>query len=620
MAGRVPSAGEFKNFGGLNQSSTRMNLTTPFAEDIENFDIGGTGAIETRFDLLPLATFDGTVQYATSWTEVNGTVYYCVIANNKIWVTTDPQGTWTDYTGSVVITESTKPWSSCSWRGVLYLVNGTDFPIYLEPGQDAVTLRDASILTPPTVTLTKTGTLSAITTTFYWVLVEACTGRGSTGCSVTPVQVPYNWTAVDTTNYLTVSWPEVHSASTIRVWMSTGRTGTPGLSQSYYGLLAELPGNATSFAIQTTAGITHSYTFSNQNTAYNTPRNWETDGQPYLIGILSRGRDERMVCVRGNLVWFSGLADSLDWFTPGNAFGLTINGGTSNYITAMTNLYDFYAFFSATDGFLYHGASQDSMDQDKIIPVGCKSPQSITYADGDAWLWVTQSGPAPLRRIVDGADVEIAKQFSAPIRDLINDVNSDKLNQITGVYDAAARRLIWYYPKAASSVNNAAVIYQLDTKTYSRYSNTAVKVAFTNEAYTPFGLGTNGNFGVIGVGPIAYTCTYKTPWFTTGGFQNKKRIQYIDVVMDSSTDYDVAVTYSFEYGNGHSETVHVIKSGSTVTTNGMNVDRSRVGAKVNVHRIFTHGSGVSWQLQLATSSYAKILGWKPEYLVLGGTN
>jgi hypothetical protein len=620
MAGRVPSAGEFRNFGGLNQSSTRLNLGTPYAEDIDNFDINGTGAIETRLDLLSLATFDSNVQYATSWVDIDGTVYYCVVAANKIWVATDPQGTWTDYTGSVTITENVKPWSSCAWRGVLYLVNGTDYPIYLEPGQDAITLKDASLLDPPTVTVEKIGTLTAITTTFYWLVVEACTGRGSTGCVVTPTQIPYDWTGVDTTNYLAVSWPEVTSASTIRIWMSNGRNGTPGLSNSYYRLLAELPGNATEFAIQSTTGITNAYTFDVNNTAYNTPANWETNGQPYLIGVLSRGRDERMVCVRGNLVWFSGLADSLDWFTPGNAFGLTINGGTNNYITSMTNLYDFYAFFSATDGFLYHGASQDTMDQDKIVPVGCKSPLSIVYADGDAWLWVTQAGPAPLQRIVAGADVEIAKQFTAPVKDVVNDVNTDKLDQITGVYVAASRRLIWYYPKTGSSVNNAALVYQLDTKSFTKYDSVDVKVAFINQAFTPFGLSATGDLGQIGAGPVAYTCSYLSPWFTTGGFQNKKRVQYIDVVMDSTTDYDVTVTYSFEFGNGYQESVHIIKSGSTVTTNGMNVDRSRIGSKVNVHRIYTHGTGVAWQLQFATSSYAKILGWKPEYLVLGGTN
>lgn len=621
MSGRVPSSGEFKNFGGINQASTKLNIKTPFAEDIENFNIDSSGAIETRFELEALSTFTGTVQYATAWLSLDGTQYYAVVADNKYWEATSPSGPWTDRTGSVTITEATKPWTSTAWRGVLYLVNGTDAPMMAEPGQDLVTLKNASILTAPqNLTVTQVGTLTPSGAGSWWIVVEAVTGRGSTGTSVAPTGTLYNLNVLDGSNYITLDWDEVLAASVIRVWVSTTKTGSAGLSESYYNLITELPGSATSFTMQSMVEITNSYTFSTTNTAYNTPGDWDDNGQPSLISIVSRGRDERMVMVRDNLAWLSGLADPLDWYTPGNAFGLTMNGGSSDTIKAVSNLYDYYAFFSATDSFLWRGASQETMDQQKILPVGCSSPQSIVYADGDVWVWTTESGPVALRRVVAGADIETVKQFTAPVKDLVRDVNTAKLDQITGVYDASSRRIIWYYPSALSATNDSALVYQLDTRSFSRYSDTAIKVAFIAQDYTPYGLSSTGNFGTINTGDVAYVCTYKSAWFDTGGWDNKKRIQYLDITMDSTTDYTVDITYAWDYGNGPSETVALVKSGSTVTTNGMTVDATRKGPAVNIHRIYTHGQGVAWQMTIETEGYAKLYGWKPEYLVMGGRN
>lgn len=621
MARRVPSAGEFKNFGGINQASTKLNLKSPFAEDIENFDIDSSGAITSRLDLEALSMFSGTPQYATAWLSIDKTQYYAVIAGNTYYEATSLAGPWTDRTGGVALTESTRPWSSVVWRGVLYLVNGTDAPIMAEPGQDLVTLKDASILTAPqNLTVTKVGTLTALTGTYYWLVVEAVTGRGSTGASAAPTRIAYNVALIDGSNYLTLDWDEVPAASVIRVWLARSRTASAGTTHSYYNLLTELPGSATTFTIQSITGISNGYTFSEINTAYNTPEDWETNGYPALVSVVSRGRDERMAMVRKNLVWMSALADPLDWYTPGNAFGLTMNGGTSDMIEAVSNIYDYYTFFSSTDAFLWRGASQETMNQAKIVPVGCSSPQSVVYADGDVWMWTTESGPAALRRVTDGADVEIVKQFTAPVKDLLKDLNVDKLNQIVGVYDASGRRIIWYYPSSGSSVNDLALVYQLDTRSFSRYSGTDIKCAFTTQGYIPLGLSATGDFGTINTGDVAYDCTYKSAWFDTGGWDNKKRIQYLDIAVDSTEDYEVAVTYAWDYGSGPSESITIAKVGSSVTTNGMVVDASRKGPKVNIHRVFTRGQGSAWQLTLATVGYVKILGWKPEYLVMGGRN
>jgi hypothetical protein len=229
-----------------------------------------------------------------------------------------------------------------------------------------------------------------------------------------------------------------------------------------------------------------------------------------------------------------------------------------------------------------------------------------------------------MRRIESGADIEMGKQFTGPIKTIIEDVNIDKLAGITGVYDAANRRIIWYYPLAESLVNNAAIVYQLDTKTFTRYTGGSIKTAFANQRYAIFALTNDSELCPIGVGTqditTPYTATYKSAWFDTGGWDNKKRLQYLDVVVDSTTDYEINVTYRWDYGTGPTETVVISKSGSTVLTNGMVVDASRKGPNVNIHRLFTKGNGVAWQLQIEGTGYMRVLGWKPEYLVLGGRN
>lgn len=620
--GATQNALETNFLGGLNTRSTLLNIGPGQAADIQNFDLANDGSLASRGGYVELATLGTPMRWFGKYYRTDtgnvGTARWVAVAGGKIWDAATPAGPWTDISGSVSFWDTTKPVIGASFRGRLILTNGVDKPVYIFPGQNAVTLEDATLIPAPNSANAVPQTLAQ---TSY--AVTAFTPRGETKCVLTSVlcNVP---TAASP---ITISWAPVTGAIGYRIYqlvIAGQRRQIPDASQDGNFLkIADVGSTTLSYADAYLNFPTDSYgnytPVPSSSTAYNTPSDWNINGQPDLCAVVAEGREERLYMARKDTIWSSALANPLDWFNTRDAFVFTLVGGRDRTITAIGATFDYTLISSSDTTWVYSGVGPTTISCQKIIPVGISSHGSIARFGTDLFFW-SQYGPTSLARILAGADLEANTDMDVAVNPTVYASPTALWTGITAHVDTPNNRICWWYPKGASSTgNDAALVFQCNAKAFTTYQNLSVIRAETDAAFLQYLALSNGKIVKFQSGdldnatPIA--CVYKSRWYDMGTWARRKRIIWFDVVMDKTESYSLSCAWSTDYGKFTATPIVL----TPTTTDGATIEST--GPTLQLHRVFANGYGNGFQVQFTGSTSAgggiKIVGLRPDTRIKG---
>jgi hypothetical protein len=619
-AGRNDQLPETLNIGGINRNSTILNIKDSEAQDITNWDIL-RGNIQVRSGYTAQSTIaaPGATQYSDNYTRQDGTTVYVNVVNGVFYESTSPSGPWTDQSAfnGLNIQDKTgadgTPALGVAFGNSYVMSNaGLSAPVYSQLYNALVTLENASRLDPPTGL---TGLAVGGTGTTATYVVTAITGRGETIASA-PVAVS-GGAVLSGTIYNRITWSPVLGANAgYRIY----KYDVP--SNTYIALTV----GALSYTLATTFDDTGVANYSPTinppltNGAYNTPNDWNVNGQPEGFAAIAIGRDQRLLAWRKDTVWVCAAGNCLDWLTTGasGAFTFTVYGATDNRITGCAPLYDLTMITTRTNSLFYTGSSATDFVLSRIQGTGCFSPKSFIQVENDLMMW-SQYGPTSVQRILAGADVQ-ATNISEKIRPLINDDTEKSFWwRISAFNDVKNRKAVWLYPdtgqSASEKVNQKALVYNYTIGGWTKYDN----FLFCDASLNPIGdvyllQHTTGKLMKIGGftddgTPI--TATYVTGWFDLRSWM-KKRMVWVDFIVDKlvASTYAIGLSTSWNWGQTGTTTTHTLTESTTdgspllVTSN-----------IANYHRIYTLGDNQSFQFTLTTTSSVNspsILGWRPD--------
>lgn len=640
-AGRFVQQMETRNFGGINANATLVNIGENQAQDITNWDIGRDGAIVRRkgFTLLsspgravnPLAVFYYPFQDSA------GTFRHAVVAYNNsdqlsLFEAASPSGPWTERGTNLFTVTDPSRYIGVSWRGALYIFNGTDAPVRHVYGQSSSTLENASkLLDPASLTVARTGAFSVPGGT-YGYGVAAITPRGKTKTAVddTKGSNNSNLTTADFvagSNFYTLAWSPVADASGYEIYVrydntAAAATRLSGLSPApptgSWVRIAQVDSQTTSY-VDNGASVSGSPVYCNTvNNAFNTPNDWNVNGPPKGAIVIAKGQDERMLAWRGSDIWCSTLSDGLNWLVNGDAFSFPVTGGTNTQIKAAAALYDYFILWTTTDSYVYSGASGATIQLEKIIPVGCAAHNSVVRVGPDIYLW-SQYGPTTFQRILSGADIQAASRFNENIYPIIRDqISRTQWGRIHGYNDIANNRVVWCVPGSGSSVNTIAIVYQYDAGGFTKYDNWAFTHAYAlPDTFAIYGI--KDNTTTSSVFQLAttnqdngtnITATYKTGFFDWRTWAPRKRLVWCDVLASRADgNYSFSLSWNYDYGRVVSSAI----SCTQTTTDGSTIQTT--SSDVTHHRIYTTGIGNAVQLVFTASGgneVVKLIGWRPD--------
>jgi len=602
--GRTNQEPEIRNFGGLNLKATAVNIRDGEAQDMNNLDIDISGALTTRLGYQALTSVTGPVEYFNNYFTSAGVEVFVCIANHKFYESSSINGPFVDRTGSMVLTGT-------NWQGN-YIIdsfvigNGVDKPIISIFGSDIQTLESASLIqSPVTMQATFVGTPGATT---YIYTIASVTARGEAP-PMTAISVTNGNATLTSTDYVQLSWTGVTGALSYKVY-------------KYVGGVYVLLGTTTATSYQDDGAATTATNPVSSNGAYNTPNDWNLNGQPEGFAVFARGRNQHMIAWRKNVVWAAAYGTVLDWFKPNDAFSFLVQGGEDNSVKAVVTLYDFTVMFSATNSFVYTGSSYSDISQSKILHTGCVSPYSIVAVGDDVYIW-SQFGPTTISRILQGADIQTTA-MSVKVNPLVYDqTNRQTWSEISGWHDIRNQRVCWAYPSSGSGSNDNVLVWNYTvpqpdgTKgAWCKFSGwtpvNAITSSTTSNIYSAF---IDGSIVQLHSGTtdngVAIAYYYKTAWYDLRTWL-KKRMLWLDLLMDSTYTYALTVSSAWEFNRSWMTQAHTV---TNTTTDGYTIETT---GDLNEHRIYTQGDGKYFQLVFTGSDTpCKIVGWRPEARIKG---
>jgi len=631
-SGRTSQMVQTHNFGGINTRASLMNIGDNEAASIQNWDIGTDGAITKRSGLLLMNTFSTPMLHMARYMSLLGVEYYGVFADAKFWECTTINGTFTDQTNGITITNTTNPFVSANWKGKLIVANGVDPAIYIDPTAGAQTLKAASLITPPQPPTVRA---SDVGTRLSGYVITAVTPQGeSTSSGVGYVTLgPSSDAAADpfsATHYNIVTWvPPVGCTSQKVYWMTNAGDATGrivGGSFNVFYQVAEVGPTVSTFYDNVHLlpyGLTNPPMVNN---AYCTPLDWDTNGAPEGFAVIARGRDERLLAWRGSTVWASALGDPLQWVTINDSFIFPIQDGTDSRqggvgpkITAIGSLFDLTGIFTAGQANFYTGASQSDITLFKTVPVGCVSPNSILPVGDDLYFW-SQYGPTNMKRVLSGQDVQSTDKFNERVQPLIFGTATEYWNKICVYNSPPDGRIVWAVPGSGQTTNSVCFVYQYDVDAWTQYTgwspvsvvrdaNFNLYGAFTDGKVYQMHSGTTDNFNV-------FTAIYKTGWMDARTWGTRKRVIRTDVITDKQAlplGYTFDVGFSYDYGK---------YTGAGLTCTDTTTDGSTIESLSSAsctHQCYMNGVGNSIQLTFTSADErgCRIMGWRPDYRLKG---
>jgi len=561
-SGRINNDAEIYNFLGLNVKSSIVDGGPGEAIEIDNWDVDLSGAITRRLGYVTQSTFGANLNHFDTFFKLDGTQVYIAVSGGNLWEALSPAGPWTNRGGTLSTGDFT--YIGTDLNGAYVLCNGVDKPIVFIPGSAVQNLEDASILIVPTNVAVSSVGGSGVA---YQYVVTAATPRGETTASVPGTTL--NGPATLTVNtYNTISWTPPTGAFVQYVYRYNSTFN------SFY-RIATLTGTADSFVDN---GATEDI-FSmppTTNGAYNTPEDWNTNGQPEGVFIVARGKNQRILAWRKSYYWLSALSNIYDWYTLNDSFSGFNLGGQDNNITAITTLYDYTVMFSRTNAFIYTGSSYADWSLSKITNTGCPSHYSIIFMGDQGILW-SQFGPTTLDRILSGQDVQtttVGKKIS-PI--VFDETNVNEWRKIRSWHDIKRQRVCFAVPGDGETVNTMVLAYNYQTKAWTQFSGWSIE----NIAYDPvaqLNYATLDGLNVVLLhsgntdGGVRVDNVYKTTYENSRSWLRKRNV-FLDVLMDPANPYEVDVTVDtdFEDETIPVQTYHLSFDGTTAKTDNESV-------------------------------------------------
>lgn len=352
--------------------------------------------------------------------------------------------------------------------------------------------------------------------------------------------------------------------------------------------------------------------------AYNTPLDWDVNGQPQGFSVLAGTKAERVLAWRNSTIWGSALKNPLDWYALNDAFTVTITGGGDKNIKAIGSLVDYTVVFSASQAFVFIGSNLVDFQQIKVLPIGCASARSIFMVDNDIWFW-GQYGPTNFKRVLYGQDLEANTGLSAKINTFIYASDRSQWSNIVGFLNIPNNKAIYCYTSTGGTKNDSCLVYNTLVSAWTRYNSVPIVSIAIDSQHRMFALFTDGRLVQFGVGNTdggtSITASYNTAWYDMGTWATRKRLVWVDVIADRQLgDYTFTVNTSYDYGLRTDVPITCTQN----TTDGVVVETT--STKATIHRVYSDGFGESFQLIFSTSAGdtpIKILGWRPDTRMKG---
>lgn len=619
-AGRYDFGVMRQNFGGIQDKASLLSVPTGAAMDILNFDVNPGGEITRRGGISSIHDFGAPVVFFRRYLYQGTAVFFAITSNGKFWSATDPAGTWTDRTGTAAFTDyTTNPIIGAVLASKLVICNGIDQPLIYVHGSVVTTLKEASLQSVATTSATLTAFGTKTTGATYSLV--GVTPRGETPL-VTATITPNNAVAqsnLSASSYNTLSWVNNGEFTAYKVIFHGNadpvRTGSSTNVSAGKWLIATLGAGTTSYT--DTGGEVTAYVDQSTSTAYNTPADWETTGPPEGMAYVGKNRDERLFAWRKNTIWACSLSEPTNWYRNDDAFAFTVIGSEDTNIKGIAGLFDYTLIMSKTATFLYQGASPTTIVLQKVIPVGCASHNSITYAGTDAWWW-SNYGPTSGSRILQGADVSMNTEYADSIQILVfQGTNTSAWNKIAGEVDIVNNRLLWSVPKVGATSNNQSIVFNYTTKGFVRYDGFDWVGSAVSNNLIYIG-STDGNIYLTNTGntdngtPI--TASYITGDMDMGSYPMVKRMLWVDVLADRrGGDY----SFDFQYWADMGQQVSDVQTCTQTTTNGDTI--TTTSSTATEHRLYCEGIANTFRLIFTTSAATplKLVAWRPEIRARG---
>jgi len=625
-----------QNFGGIQDQASLLTVANGAASDIVNFDLNIGGEIVRRGGTSLIYDFGSPVVFFRKFLNAGVEVFFAITSDGHFWSAAAPAGPWTDRTGSVVWTNFTNPIIGAPIANKLVICNGYDKPVIYVPGSNVTTLEDASLQTTATTSASYVRVGAAGSEARFYGIVGV-TPRGETPpvwfdtTGIVSATLSGNtWTAtaaapsmnakasLTAAVYQSLSWANNGEYTAYKIILSGIVSGVPPYQFLDSGsiLVSTVGAAATSFN-DTLIATTPGHTSLTTSTAYNTPNDWNTNGQPEGCALVGKNRDERLWAWRKNTVWSSSLSEPTNWMREDDAYVFQVIGGEDTNVTACGGLFDYTFLFSRTATFVYTGVAPTTINLSKVVPVGCASHNSICFAGTDIWWW-SNYGPTSGTRVLQGADIAVNTGYANNIQSLIySGTNTSAWTKIAGEADIVNNKVFWGVPQVGDSTNNQTVVFNYEVKGFTRYegfdfigscvSSNTVYIASSDGKIYQMNSGNTDN-------GTAITASYTTGDMDMGSYPMVKRMLWVDVLADRRPGN---YSFDFQYSADMGQELSTAQTATQTTTNGDTIETT--SSTATEHRFYTEGIGNTFKLIFTTSATTplKLVAWRPEIRARG---
>jgi hypothetical protein len=201
-------------------------------------------------------------------------------------------------------------------------------------------------------------------------------------------------------------------------------------------------------------------------------------------------------------------------------------------------------------------------------------------------------------------------------------INPAQWPLITGWHDIKNQRVCWAYPSLVATSNDSALVWcytivQPDgTKgAWTKFSGWNIVNAVLSPARSNiYGVDPSGELLQLHTGltdnGTAIASTYKSAFYDLRTWL-KKRMLWLDLVMDGAYTYLLNVSTAWEFNRIGMTQTHVISNG---VTDGYSVETN---GDYNEHRIYTQGDGKHFQFVFTSNTPCRIIAWRPESRIKG---
>jgi len=334
----------------------------------------------------------------------------------------------------------------------LYLENGTDNLSYYD-GSSISTFTAISAPSAPTVT--RTGSSGSYT---YSYKITAVTATGESTAS-SAGSTTLNQAALDTSNYMTVSWSAVTNATGYNVY---------GRKDGFWTFITYLEGNgSTSYVDKGT--VTPSPVFT-------PPEGNSTGGQKgkyialYKDSLFIFGDPSNP-----SRLYYSGGGDNITDFTIGGGGGfIDISKNDGQVGTGLIVFKNTLIVFKEESIYQF---SFDSSGLPQVVQVnpsiGCIAPRSIVAVENDIFF-ASRRGVFTIGNEAGFAfDVLRTNELSSRVRSIYNTIDPAYIQNTSAVYATTGNvnLVIFAFTPAGSTTNSQAIVYDRERLGWYKWTN-----------------------------------------------------------------------------------------------------------------------------------------------------